>query len=54
MSRPRFKAIRVPSGRIILDRKTGAWYLISAGRIIDYGRMRERLGWTIHLKGASA
>lgn len=52
MSRPRFRAIKVRAGRIVLDRKTGAWYLLSAGRIIDYGQMRDRLGWTVHLMGA--
>ena len=51
MSRPRFRAFRVRAGRVILDRKTGAWYLIAAGRIIDYGTVRRLPGFTVYLPG---
>lgn len=51
MSRPRWKVFRVRAGRIVLDRKTGAWYLVSGGRILDYGQQRRLPGWTVYLDG---
>ena len=50
----RFKSIRVPAGRVVLDRKTSAWYLLSAGRILDYGTTRRLPSFLVYLPGRVA
>lgn len=41
MSRNRFKSFSSKSGTVTVDRKTGAWYMVKHGRIVDYGSTRE-------------
>lgn len=41
MSKNRFKAYSGKNGRVVIDRKTGAWYMIRNGQIEDYGQMRN-------------
>lgn len=48
MSNERFRAERVKGGCVLFtDKRTGDWILMSSTRrVVDYGRVRERAGYS--------